>query len=94
MERISRTIFDSAEKGPIEGFGLTIGEIQAVARRQLAGSVVVAILVLSVAAVIALRSNQLSEPTYTTAHSGVQQPVFVTPSDHIIAAAKRKIEAP
>jgi hypothetical protein len=77
----------------IEGFGLTVSEVQAVARRQLAGSIVAGILIVAVAAVFGLRSVHTS-PIYTTAHSGVHQPEFVHPTDHVIAAGKRIIEAP
>jgi hypothetical protein len=41
-----------------------------------------------------VRANRFSELRCATAHSGVQQPVFVPTADHVIAAAKRKIEAP
>jgi hypothetical protein len=55
----------------IEGFGLTIGEIRAVARRQFVGSVVVAFLVVTVAGFVAL---WLCTPPmlrdYATAHKG------------------------
>jgi hypothetical protein len=77
----------------IEGFGLTVSEVQAIARRQLAGSIVAGILIVAVAAVFGLRSVHTS-PIYTAAHSGVQQPELVHPTDHVIAAGKRIIEAP
>jgi hypothetical protein len=78
----------------IEGLGLTVSEVQAVARRQLAGSIVAGILIVAVAAVFGLRSVQHLSPNYTTAHSGVHQPEFVHPTDHVIAAGNRKIEPP
>jgi hypothetical protein len=72
---------------------MSIGEIRAVARRQLAGSIVAGILVVAVASLISLSSinpSTLAE----NAHSGVQQPIFVPPSDHIIASERQKIETP
>ena len=89
--------FDRSGESPLRGFGLTVSEMRAVARRQLAGSVVVAIFVLAIAAVLGIRSNQVSEPRYETAHSGTRgtrQPIFVTPSDRVIAAVKHKIGGP
>jgi hypothetical protein len=68
-------------------------EMRGVARRQLKASIVVGILVIAVASLIALRSTP-SLTVLTTAHSGVQQPVFVSPPDHMIASAKRRIETP
>jgi hypothetical protein len=79
----------------IQGFGLTIGEVQAVARRQFVGSVVVAFLVVTVAGFVAL---WLCTPPmlrdYATAHEsrGVQQPAFVMSSDRLIATTKRATE--
>jgi len=73
----------------IEGLGLSVDEIRAVARRQLVGSFVVAILVLMVAGVVALRSNHLPRRDYASEHNirGVRPPTFVTPSEHQIGAA-------
>jgi hypothetical protein len=97
MEEISSDASGSTHRDDtIEGVGLTIGEMQAVARRQLVGSVVVAILVVTVAGLVALRSTHLAGPNYTTAHNirGVQQPSFLTPSEHLIATTKRAAEVP
>jgi hypothetical protein len=97
MEETSSDSIDSIEHDDtIDGVGLTVGAMQAVARRQLVGSVVVAILVATVAGVVALRSTHLAEPTFATAHNvrGVQQPTFVTPPEHLIAATKRALEVP
>jgi hypothetical protein len=79
----------------IEGVGITVGAMQAVARRQLAGSVVVAIIVAAFAVMAALRPGHY-DAAYTTARAlpGVQQPILVTPSDHVVAAAKRGVEVP
>jgi hypothetical protein len=80
----------------IEGLGLTIGEMQAVARRQFVGSLVVAILVLAVSSLAVLRSNHLTGPHYAIAHNirGVQQPSLAAPSEHLTATAKRAAEVP
>lgn len=94
MERRARGGFDLGEENAIEGVGLTISEMQGVARRQLAGSLVVGLLILAVAAGLALRSNRVAEPRYSVAHGAAQQPVFVTPSRHVIAATKHEIETP
>ena len=78
----------------IEGAGVTVGEMQAVARRQLAGSIAAGILVVAVAAVLVLRSGHVAAPNYASAHNGVRPPIFVRSSDHVVAAAKHKIEEP
>jgi hypothetical protein len=70
-----------------------VSEMQTMARRQLAGSIVVGVLVLAVASLIGLRSTHSPAPI-TTAHSGVQQPVFVSPSAHMVASTKQRIETP
>jgi len=94
MERSARGGFDRAEEMAIEGLGLTISEMQGVARRQLAGSLVVGLLILAIAAGLALRSNRVAEPSYSVAHGAAQQPIFVTPSRHVIAATRHEIETP
>jgi hypothetical protein len=80
----------------IEGLGLTIGEMRAVAHRQFVGSVVVAILVLTVSGLAALRSNHPTGPNYAIAHKirGVQQLSFVAPSERLTATMKRTAEVP
>ncbi|HLW93042.1 MAG TPA: hypothetical protein VKS78_17300 [Roseiarcus sp.] len=77
------------------GTGLTVSGIQSVARRQLVGSVVVAVLVVAVAGFVALRPAH-SVPAEANAHKFaiVQQPVFETPADHRFAAAKHQTELP
>ena len=77
----------------VHGFGLSVRELESAARHQFAGSLVVGVL-LSAFALIGLHSMHDHEPRYTTARKGVQQPVFVASSEHIVAAAKRKIETP
>jgi hypothetical protein len=97
MEEMSSDSIDSTKHDDtIDGVGLTVGAMQAVARRQLVGSVVVAVVVATIAGVVALRSTHLGEPTFLTAHNvrGVQQPTFVTLPEHLIAATKRALEVP
>jgi hypothetical protein len=60
-ETSSGTSYSTHRDGTIEGVGLTVGEVQAVARRQLVGSVVVAILVITVG-VVALRYQLVRGP--------------------------------
>jgi hypothetical protein len=71
-----------------------VSEMRRVARRQLTGSIVAAMMVVAVASLVSLRSTHYSPGVRTTAHSSVQQPVFVSPSDHMVASVKRKIETP
>lgn len=94
MKRNSKRDFDAAGENALEGLGLTVGEMRGVARRQLAASLVVGVLVLAVGAVLALRPGHFDERSYRSAHSRVQQPAFVAPSDHVIAATKHRIETP
>jgi hypothetical protein len=84
---------DRAEENCVPGFGLTLDEMRSVARRQLKGSAVAGTLIVAAAALIGIQSTHSSTPV-TTAHSGVQQSVFVATSDHVIAAVKREIETP
>jgi hypothetical protein len=79
----------------IEGLGITVEAMQAVARRQFVGSFIVAMFVVGAAGLTASRSTyqNLSETTAQTARS-VQQPTFAAPRDHVVAAAKRTIETP
>ena len=60
-ETSSSTSYSTHRDGTIEGVGLTVSEVRAVARRQLVGSVVVAILVVTVGAV-ALRYQIVRGP--------------------------------
>src|SRR5579862_7117774 len=75
----------------VPGTGLSVSGIQSVARRQLVGSIVVAVLVAAVAGFAALRPIH-SAPAEANAHNFaiVQQPVFETPANHRIAAAKHQ----
>jgi hypothetical protein len=78
----------------IEGLGLTLTEMRAVARRQLAGSIVAGVLVVAAAALVGLCSMGRSSPDYTAAKSGVQQPEFVQATDRLVAGRRRAIELP
>jgi hypothetical protein len=79
----------------IEGLGITVEAMQAVARRQFVGSFIVAVFVVGVAGLMASRPTHqdFSEATAQTARS-VQQPTFAAPRDHVVAAVKRTIETP
>jgi hypothetical protein len=72
---------------------MSVGEIRAVARRQLGGSIVAGILVVAFASLSYLSSTH-SSTFVAIAHKGVRQPVFVAPSEHIIASVKQRIETP
>ncbi|HLW92551.1 MAG TPA: hypothetical protein VKS78_14800 [Roseiarcus sp.] len=84
-----------AQDDVIEGVGITVGAMQGVARRQLAGSIVVAMLVAAVAAMTTMSSAR-HETGYATARYApvVQQPTFVASPDRVVAAAKRQTELP
>jgi pilus assembly protein Flp/PilA len=74
---------------------LSVGEMQGVARRQLVGSVAVAILVVAVAALTAMRPAS-RDATFPPAHrvTFIQQPAFMTPPGRHAAAAKYELEVP
>jgi hypothetical protein len=78
----------------IGGVGIWVGAMQSVARRQVAGSVVAFVLIVT-AAGTALRSSHEDE-TYPMARAirGVQQPAFVTSADGFTLAVKSKIQVP
>jgi hypothetical protein len=87
--------FDGHGEDAIGGVGLSFGTVQSVARRQLIGSIVVALLIVAVAGITALKPIY-SVGTTAPAHgfAVIQQPTFVTLPDQRIAATKRKIEVP
>jgi hypothetical protein len=89
------SIPDPARDEIIGGVGISIGSMQSVARRQLAGSIVAAAAIVAFATLTAVRSERL-DPSYTTAHAhrGVQQPSFATTPSHLLAAAKHQVETP
>lgn len=82
-----------AEESVVPGTGLSVGALQSVARRQLAGSIVVAIGVVAVAALTALQPGHLTANA-TPSHNFaiVQQPSLVT--QHIAASKQHQIELP
>jgi hypothetical protein len=96
MERISSHRLEST--GRDDGMawtGLSVGAIQGVARRQLIGSIVVAIFIAAVAGLAAMkpaRTDAISSPSHGFAV--VQQPIFTTPPGHHVAAAKNAAEVP
>jgi hypothetical protein len=71
-----------------------VSEARVMARRQLTGSIVAGILVLAVATLVGLRPASHSPVVAVAAHGGVQQPLIIAPSDHMIASAKRRMETP
>ena len=75
--------------------GLSVGAVQSVARRQLIGSIVVALLIAAVAGIAALKPIS-SVATTAPAHgfAVIQQPTFMTLPDQRISATKRNIEVP
>jgi hypothetical protein len=79
----------------IGGVGLSVGAVQSVARRQLIGSIVVALLIAAVASIAALQTMD-SVATTAPAHgfAVIQQPTFMILPDQHIAATKRKIAVP
>jgi hypothetical protein len=92
LENLNR--LDRFSDREIEGLGLSVSEVRAVARRQLTGSIFAGILVIAVTAVIGLRQAPNSMPEAMAASHGVQQPVFAGPPGHVVASLKHKIEAP
>lgn len=79
----------------INGLGLSVDEVRAVARRQLAGSVAAACLIVAAATLAALRPVH-HEALYAASHSFpvAQQPAFATPPHHRLAAVKGGAEVP
>ncbi len=77
----------------VAGTGLSVDALQSVARRQLVGSVVVAVGVVAVAALIAvqpMRPDVAATPSHNFAI--VQQPSFVT--QHFAAEKRGQVETP
>jgi hypothetical protein len=79
----------------VGGLGLSVGEVRSVARRQLIGSVVAAMVVAAAAGVMAVQAARHAEP-YVTAHNFpvVQKPTLVTPPGRLTAAVNRAAEVP
>jgi hypothetical protein len=78
-----------------EGFSLSVGELRSVARRQLTGSVAVALVIAAVAGTMALRPTS-HDGRYASAHNFpiVQQPTIVTSTEHLAATVNRATEVP
>jgi hypothetical protein len=81
------------DESTVPGTGLSVGALQSVARRQLIGSIVVALGVVVIATLLAVR------PVHTEASNAptrgmtvVQQPSFVT--QHFAATKQHEIELP
>ena len=96
MERLLNQASESIGRDDdITGTGLSVGAIQGVARRQLVGSVVVAMFIAAVAGLAAMkpaRNDAVSPPAHGFAV--IQQPVFTTPAGHHVAAARNTTEVP
>ena len=82
------------DRDVIEGVGLTVGAMQAVARRQLAGSMIVAALIFAMAIPTATRSSHGDSNVPKHYAGAVQQPILTTPPERVVAAAKRETEVP
>ena len=88
--------FDTVQREEvIDGVGITVGEMQAVARRQLVASIVVAILVAAVAGLAALRPAS-REVAFAPLHelSVVRQAALAPTLARDVAAAKYTNETP
>ena len=81
---------DHLKQDQIQGFGLTVSELRALARRQFVGSIVAGCIVVAIAALIGFRSH--ASTLVATAHNRVQQPVFVSRTDHFLAEFKLERE--
>jgi hypothetical protein len=96
MERLVNQASESIERDDdIGGTGLSVGAMQGVARRQLVGSLVVAMFIAAVAGLAAIkpaRNDAISPPT--RGFAVIQQPVFTTPAGDHMAAARNAIEVP
>jgi hypothetical protein len=79
----------------VPGTGSSVLGLQSAARRQLVGSAVVALGIVVVAGLTALRPAH-DELTVVQGHRfAVQQPIFATPVNHNVAAVKqRSVELP
>lgn len=79
----------------ISGVGLSFGAMRSVARRQLIGSIVVALIITAAVGMVALRPVNSNETTVLR-HSFaiIQQPTFVVLPNQRIAATKREMGVP
>jgi hypothetical protein len=76
----------------VPGTGMSVNALQSVARRQLIGSVVVALGVVVIAALVAMRPVQVEASATSHNFAVVQQPSFVT--QHFAATKQHEIELP
>jgi hypothetical protein len=76
----------------VSGTGMSVNALQSVARRQLIGSVVVALGVVVIAALVAMRPVQVEASSPNHSFAVVQQPSFVT--QHFAATKQHEIELP
>ena len=96
MDRPSRDNSECRQcEEAIAGVELSVEGIRAVARRQLVGSIVVAVLIAGVAGLSATRpARDLAAAPFKPILPTVQQPTFATPPRHELAAVKRNKEVP
>jgi hypothetical protein len=80
------------DESVVPGTGMSVDALQSVARRQLIGSVVVALGVVVIAAFVAMRPAQVEASSPSHSFAAVQQPTFVT--QHFAATKQRDIELP
>ena len=84
-----------SDESAVPGTGLSVSMVQSVARRQLVGSIVMAVIIGVFAALIALRPvHTASVAVATHGLATVQQPVLETPASDRLAAVKRHTELP
>jgi len=90
MDRLSSDRLESIGlDDEIAGTGLTVSAMQGVARRQLIGSIAVAIFVAAVAGLAAMKPARIDTAAAPTrGFAVVQQPVLTTPAGQHIAATK------
>jgi hypothetical protein len=81
-------LFDAGGEGVIDGVGVTVNEMQDVARRQLIGSIVTGVLVACVASLVALRPSP-AEMALRSTHtiSLVRHAAVIGAGHHDLAAA-------
>jgi hypothetical protein len=76
----------------VAGTGMSVDALQSVVRRQLIGSVVVALGVVVIATLVAMRPAQVEASAQSHSFAIVQQPSFVT--QHFAATKQHEIELP
>jgi hypothetical protein len=90
MEKLNRFTRDEL------ALELDDGEIRRVARRQLIGSMVVAVMIAAVAVIMALRPAHLDTAESAAKRiAGIQQPTFViAPENHVASSFQPRFELP